>query len=109
MPKRCVVLVTAPDRRTGLRLARALVAERLAACVNLVGGLRSVYRWKGKVEEASEVLLLAKTRASLLPRLARRVQGLHPYSVPEVLALPVTGGSAGYLSWLDAAADARPR
>ncbi|MFA6029444.1 MAG: divalent-cation tolerance protein CutA [Elusimicrobiota bacterium] len=109
MPKRCVVLVTAPDRRTGLRLARALVAERLAACVNLVGSLRSVYRWKGKVEEASEVLLLAKTRAALLPRLQRRVKALHPCSVPEVLALPVAGGSPSYLSWLDAAADARPR
>ena len=95
-----LMLVTAPDEETGRRIARALVEERLAACVNVLPGVRSVYRWKGAVEEASEVLLIAKTRADRSAALASRVRALHPYELPEVVALPVTDGSRAYLRWV---------
>lgn len=95
-----VVLVTAPDAETGAALGRALVAERLVACVNLVPGVRSIYRWEGRVEEDGEVLLVIKTRADRLAALRERVVALHPYDVPEVVALPVVGGSPAYLDWV---------
>ncbi len=95
-----VVLVTAPDAEIGASMARALVEERLAACVNLVPGIRSVYRWKGAVHVDTEVLLVAKTRADRCALLAARVKDLHPYDVPEVLELPAVGGSAAYLAWV---------
>jgi periplasmic divalent cation tolerance protein len=95
-----VVLVTAPDLKAARRLADALVGERLAACVTAVPGARSTYRWKGKVERAREVVLMIKTRASLAKRLERRVRELHPYEVPEILALPVASGEARYLRWI---------
>jgi periplasmic divalent cation tolerance protein len=95
-----VVLVTVPDMRTALALARDLVRSRLAACVNLSAGLVSIYRWKGKVERAGEILLIAKTRKSRVAALARRVQEMHPYETPEILALPVESGSRSYLRWL---------
>jgi periplasmic divalent cation tolerance protein len=94
------MLVTAPDEETGRRIARALVEERLAACVNVLPGVRSIYRWKGAVEEASEVMLVAKTRAERAGLLAARVRALHPYELPEVVALPVTDGSRAYLRWV---------
>jgi periplasmic divalent cation tolerance protein len=94
------LLVTAPDEETGRRIARALVEERLAACVNVLPGVHSIYRWKGAVEEASEVMLVAKTRAERAGLLAARVRALHPYELPEVVALPVTDGSRAYLRWV---------
>ena len=95
-----VVLITAPDAETGADLARALVEERLAACVNVVPGIRSIYRWQGALEDEAEVLLLVKTRAERCDALAERVQDLHPYDVPEVLELAAVGGSQGYLAWV---------
>lgn len=95
-----VVLVTCPSREVGEKIARAVVEDRLAACVNVVSGLNSVYRWKGKVCQDPESLLVIKTRRTKLPALSRRVKGLHPYSVPEVIALPVIAGSGPYLSWV---------
>ena len=94
------LLVTAPDEETGRRIARALVEERLAACVNVLPGVHSFYRWKGVVEEADEVMLVAKTRAERAAALAARVRALHPYELPEVVALPVTDGSRAYLRWV---------
>lgn len=94
-----VMLVTAPGTRAP-DLARALVEEGLAACVNIVPGVRSVYRWEGTVEEAEEVLLVIKTRSSRATALEVRVRELHPYDVPEVLALPVVAGSDPYLDWV---------
>jgi periplasmic divalent cation tolerance protein len=99
-PEVRVVLLTAPDAASAERIARALVEERLAACVNVVPGLRSVYRWEGKVEDASEVLLVAKTLAERAGALAARVAELHPYELPEVLELAAVGGSEPYLAWV---------
>jgi periplasmic divalent cation tolerance protein len=89
-----VVLLTAPDATTAERIATALVEERLAACVNVVPGMRSTYRWEGAVQRDDELLLVAKTRADRLAALTARVCALHPYELPEVLALPAAGGAA---------------
>ncbi len=100
-----VVLVTAPSAEEGRRIGRALVEERLIACVNVVGPIRSIYRWQDAVEEADEHLLVMKARAADVEALAERVRGLHSYEVPEVVALPLTGGSEAYLTWLAAVTD----
>ena len=94
------VHVTAPSREQAAEIARKLVDERLAACVNIVGDMRSVYRWEGKIHEDEEVLCLIKTRPELLDALTERVRALHPYDVPEILAFEVSDGSADYLAWL---------
>ena len=95
-----VVLVTAPDGDTAALLGRTVVEERLAACVNIVPGLRSIYEFEGKTCDDPEVLCLFKTRRELYPALRDRVTALHPYAVPEVLALPVLAGNAPYLAWV---------
>ena len=95
-----VVLVTASSPDEGARIAEALVAERLVACVNRVDGISSTYRWKGKVEQAAETLLIAKTRAGLVGRVIARVKELHSYSVPEVISLPIEGGNTDYIGWI---------
>jgi periplasmic divalent cation tolerance protein len=95
-----VVLLTAPDAASAEGLARALVGERLAACVNVVPGVRSFYRWEGRVEDAAEWLLVVKTRADRTAALAARVRELHSYELPEVLELAVSGGSPAYLDWV---------
>lgn len=95
-----VVFVTAGSTAEGERLARALVEERLAACVNRIAAVQSVYRWEGKVEESTEELLVIKTRADRFAALEKRVRELHSYSVPEVIALPIMNGSEAYLKWL---------
>jgi periplasmic divalent cation tolerance protein len=95
-----VVLVTAPDTEVAASLARAMVAEGLAACGNLVPGLRSIYRWQGEICDEAEVLILFKTRAGRFAALRDRIEALHPYDCPEVIALPVVGGSAAYLQWI---------
>jgi len=81
-------------------MARTLVEDRLAACVNIVGGVDSVYRWKGAVEEAAEILLLIKTSVEKLDALEAAVRRLHSYDVPEFLILQIDGGSVAYLNWL---------
>jgi periplasmic divalent cation tolerance protein len=96
-----VVLTTVSSAEEAKRMARALVEERVAACVNVVGSVASVYRWQGAVEEASEVLLLIKTRVEKLEALEGAVRRLHSYDVPEFVILKVDGGSAAYLRWLD--------
>ena len=96
-----VVLTTVSSQDEARRLAAALVEERLAACVNIVSGVHSVYRWKGAVEEASEVLLVIKTRVEKLEALEAAVRRLHSYDVPEFLILGAEGGSAAYLQWID--------
>jgi periplasmic divalent cation tolerance protein len=97
-----VVLVTAPSAEKAAEIARALVEERLAACGNVVPGLRSIYRWEGKVQEDAEALLVLKTTRARFEALRERVLALHPYQVPEVIALTVAAGSAPYLAWIAA-------
>lgn len=100
-----VVYITAGSAEEAAALTRALVAERLAACVNRVA-VESVYRWQGQIEEAPEVLLIVKTRRGRLDALAARVQALHSYAVPEMIVLPVVAGWPPYLQWLaDESAD----
>lgn len=95
-----ICLCTCPDTASAERLAEALVGERLAACVNLVPGLRSVYRWQGQVERADEVLLLIKTSADRYPALQARLPALHPHELPELLAVEPRAGLPAYLQWL---------
>jgi periplasmic divalent cation tolerance protein len=104
-----IVLVTAGNEQQAQSIAHHLVDDRLAACVNIVGPIRSVYRWGDAVEDEPEFLLLIKTRASLLDRLERRVIELHSYEIPEVLAIAPSGGSATYLGWLLEATAPKPK
>lgn len=92
--------MTAPDAAVARTLARALVEEKCAACVNLVPGVESIYRWQGAVEEASEVLLIAKTTAGRVPDLVRRLRELHPYEVPECVVLEPRDVEPKYKAWL---------
>ncbi len=95
-----VVLITAPNEEEAAKMANDLVTSRLAACVNIFRNIRSIYRWQGKVEDEAEVLMIVKTRQELFRDLETRVKELHPYTVPEIIALPVIEGSAEYLQWL---------
>jgi periplasmic divalent cation tolerance protein len=95
-----IVLTTVGADADAADLARTLVDQRLAACVNIVSGVTSIYRWKDAVEEDAEQLLVIKTRADLVEALQARLRELHPYELPEFLVLPVKGGSEGYLTWL---------
>lgn len=101
-----VVLMTAPDLEIARRLARELVGARLAACANLVPGLTSVYRWEGAVQEDAEVLLVVKTTVERLPAVAELVARLHPYEVPELIALEPSAVADSYLHWM--VAESRP-
>ena len=96
-----IVFCTCPDGETASRLAHALVDERLAACVNAIPGVVSTYRWNDAIHTDNEVLLLIKTTADRLAALQARLLELHPYEIPEVLAIEPVGGSAPYLAWLD--------
>ncbi len=96
-----MVFCTCPDEATADTIAKCLVAEQLAACVNRLGRVRSVYCWERQVHEDDEYLLLIKTRKSLMDTLTRRITELHPYELPEVIAVPITAGSQAYLDWVD--------
>ncbi len=91
---------TCPDTDTAQGIARALVEQRLAACVNIVPGLRSIYRWKGELQDDAECLLLIKTRAARVKAVSETIRSLHPYELPEVIAVPVVAGLAPYLDWV---------
>ncbi len=95
-----LIFTTLPNADAAVVLARAVVEERLAACANLFPAVRSFYKWEGKLQDENEVLLLIKTRAEHLERLKLRILELHPYEVPEILAVPVEAGYAPYLDWL---------
>ena len=97
-----VVLTSAPDRAVARKIADMLVERRLAACVNILAECTSVYRWKGVVESAGEVPLLIKTRAVIYDDVEAAIRELHPYELPEIIALPVAQGSADYLDWVNA-------
>ncbi len=95
-----VVLMTAASKQQAGRIGRALVKAELAACVNVLPGIRSIFRWEGKISNEREVLLIAKSRSDLFNRLAGEVKRLHSYQVPEVMAFPLTHGTADYLAWI---------
>lgn len=96
-----LMLSTCPDEDSARRIAEALVSAGHAACVNIVPAAHSVYRWQGKVESAQEHLLLIKAPARNLADIERCLRSLHPYEVPELIALPIVGGLGDYLAWLD--------
>lgn len=96
-----LVFTTCPDATVAENVARTLVEERLAACVNVLPPMRSIYRWRGTVETASEQLLIIKIRATDYQAVQQRIQALHPYELPEVIAVPIVAGLDEYLAWLD--------
>lgn len=96
----CLVYVTAESREEALAIGRSLVEERLVACANVIDGMTSVYFWKDQIEQASEAVLLLKTRQELVPRVIIRVEDLHSYDCPCVVALPISAGNPVYLQWL---------
>lgn len=95
-----IVLTTLPDKEAAMRLARELVERRLAACVNVLAECASVYRWKGAVESAAEVPVLIKTRSGRYPEVEAAIRELHPYELPEIVAVPVRNGFDDYLQWV---------
>ena len=96
-----LVLCTVPDPETAEALAGSLVAEQLAACVNIIAGIRSIYRWDGDVESADECLLLIKTNTKIYKRLQDRLQSQHPYELPEIIAVRLDDGLPDYLEWIN--------
>ena len=96
-----VVFMTAGNRDEASRLAEILIDEQLAACVQILPEMESIYRWQGKVERQAEVLIIAKTTQPLFPKLEARIREAHSYETPEIVAIPLTAGSAPYLSWLN--------
>ena len=99
-PDAIVILITVPSPEAGERIARPLVEEHLAACVNLVPGATSFFWWEGAVQVEAEALLIVKTRRHLFEALAARVRALHPYTVPEIIAVPLAAGNQAYLDWI---------
>ena len=97
-----VVFCTCPDQASAERIAATMVEERLAACVNMLPGLTSIYRWREQIQRDTELLLLLKTQGTVYPLLEARIRELHPYDVPEIIALPVRMGSSAYLDWIAA-------
>jgi periplasmic divalent cation tolerance protein len=95
-----IVLCTVPDTGTAKTIANALVTEQLAACVNIIPGITSVYRWKESIENDAELLLIIKTAASAWPRLEQRILTLHPYELPEIIAVPIQTGQTDYIQWI---------
>ncbi len=95
-----LLYVTIPNRETARQIGRALVEEGLVACVNIIGGMESLYRWQGVVEQAEEWVLLVKAPAGHVPLVGDRIRTLHPYDLPCILELPISGGNPPYIEWL---------
>jgi len=100
MADEIIILITAGSSAEATAIARALVDEHLAACVNIVPGVRSLFFWEGKTQEADEVLMICKSRRPLMDAVIARVRSLHSYTVPEIIALPVAAGLPSYLAWV---------
>jgi periplasmic divalent cation tolerance protein len=101
MNESIVVLITCGSEEEAMKIANALVEEHLAACVNLVSPIRSIYRWEGKIWDEKEWLLIIKTQKQRFEELEKKVKFLHSYSVPEIISLPIVEGSSSYLNWLE--------
>lgn len=96
-----LVYITARDRGEAERIGKVLIEEKLAACMNILGNSRSMCFWKGQLKEGEEVVLLAKTRASLVPKFVERVKALHSYECPCIVTLPILEGNPDYLAWVE--------
>lgn len=100
-PKYLLVLSTCPGSITAKNIANELIADQLAACVQVVPGVQSFFRWVGKVDNKEEHLLVIKTTAARYPELEEKIKALHPYELPEIVAVPISDGLAGYLTWIN--------
>jgi periplasmic divalent cation tolerance protein len=96
-----VILITCANKREATRIARHLVEQRLVACVNLIADIKSIFWWQKRIDSATEVLLIAKSRKSLIGKIVRQVRSLHSYSVPEIIALPIVAGNKDYINWIN--------
>jgi periplasmic divalent cation tolerance protein len=96
-----IIFCTVPDVNIAKKISRVLVEEKLAACCNIVSGLNSIYSWENKIQDETELLLIIKSRQDLFSELEQQVKKLHPYSVPEIIALPIYDGNIEYLKWMD--------
>ena len=96
-----VIFVTAKDKEEALKISEVLLDDKLAACVNIIGQVESLFWWQGKINEENESMLVIKSKHSLLPEIIDKVKGVHTYSVPEIIALPIVGGDEDYLKWID--------
>ena len=96
-----VIFITASGKKEARDIAAAIIKKKLAACVNIIDKIESVYRWKGKVERAKETLLIVKTKVSKMPAIIKAVKSIHSYDLPEIIALPITAGESRYLGWID--------
>ena len=101
MTDKIVVLCTCASAEEAERISGGLIEAKAAACVNIVPGLTSIYRWKGAIERSPECLLVIKSRRALFPRLRAEIEKLHSYEVPEIIALPIVDGAQAYLAWID--------
>jgi len=100
-PKHLLVLTTCPGTITAKKIANELVMEKLAACVQVIPGVQSFFRWVGKVDNSEEILLIIKTTTDRYPELQSRIVSLHPYELPEIIAVPISSGLEGYLAWIE--------
>jgi periplasmic divalent cation tolerance protein len=100
-----LVLCTCPTSSAATVIATALLEERIAACVNRLPGIKSMYRWEGRVERDDEVLLLIKTTSQMFPRVEETIAKLHPYELPEIIGVPLSAGSLAYLNWIKSATE----
>ncbi len=99
--KYTVVFVTAANKKEARKIADGVVKEHLVACVNIVEKIKSIYRWQGKIEKSTEMLLIMKTKISLSKKLIKKVKSLHSYTVPEIIFLPIIDGNPDYLKWIE--------
>ncbi len=107
-PQFLLVLTTCPGSITAKKIANELVSNNLAACVQIISGVQSYFRWVGKVDNKEEVLLIIKTTADRYQAMEDRIVALHPYELPEIVTLPISGGLAGYLSWIKTCTESPP-
>lgn len=97
----CVILITVANKKEAQKIANSLVEKKLAACVNIVDKVNSIFFWQGKIDNAAELLLIVKSKKNLLPKLFKEVKSLHSYTVPEIIALPIISGYKPYLEWIN--------
>ncbi len=96
-----IIYCTCPNQETAEKIARTLVSEKLAACINIVPGITSIYQWQGKIETAQECLLLIKSRQDVYPDLEKKITAIHPYELPEIVAVSIAHALPDYLNWMD--------